>query len=101
MPEANKYQPMTPDEREKAVLDSREKPYYEEFKSIVLAAEMLAVMVSCDDHEHSKDDLRAVAAEVFDAIQTCLPAAAISALDTDDCATAPERMEGEFGGKIQ
>jgi len=46
MPE-NKYQPLTPDQHEHAVYDSKEKPYHDEFKTIVLCAENLAMMTQC------------------------------------------------------
>ena len=98
MPEP-KYTPMTPDQRDRALYDSREKPYHDEFKDIVLYAESLATMVRCG--EHSKEELEDAANDVFESIQNCLPAMAISILDLDDCMTSPEHLENEFGGKIQ
>ena len=98
MPEA-KYEPLTPDQREAATRDSLEKPYHTEFKDIVLAAESLAVMVQCG--EHSQDELKEASEEVLGAIHACVPALAISILDTDDCMTSPDHMEDTFGGKIQ
>ena len=98
MPEG-KYEPMTPDQHEEAVRDSREKPYHDEFRSIVLSAESLAMMVQCG--EHSDDELEEAAQDVLDAVHGCLPAMAISALDLDDVMTSPERMEDTFGGKVQ
>ena len=100
MPEhEHKYEPLTPDQRESAVHDSREKPYYEEFKAIVLSAEFLAVMVQCG--EHSKEELQEAADDVLMSIHNSIPAIAISMLDTDDTMTSPEHMEDRFGGKIQ
>ena len=95
----HKYQPLTPDQRESAVYDSREKPYFEVLKSIVLAAEFLAIMVQCG--EHSKEELEEAADDVLMAIHNSIPAMAISILATDDTMTSPEHMEDHFGGKIQ
>lgn len=98
MPE-DKYTPLTPDQRESAVFDSREKPYLDEFRSIVLSAESLAMMTQCGGH--SKEELDEAAEDVLLSIHNCLPAMAISILDMDDAMTSPESMEDEFGGTVQ
>ena len=95
----HKYQPLTPDQREAAVHDSNEKPYRDEFKNIVLSAESLAIMTQCGGH--SKEELDEAAEDVLLSIHNCLPAMAISILDTDDVMTSPESMEDEFGGTVQ
>jgi hypothetical protein len=98
----NKYQPLTPDQRDRAVLDSREKPYFAEFEAIVLAAERLAMMAECGEHNHSHEELEEAAEELLGAIHDCVPATAISILDLDDIMTMPEHLEDHFNkDKIQ
>ncbi len=98
MPE-EKYEPLTPDGREEAQRDAHEKPYYQDFRYIVLSAERLAHMTQCG--AHSKEELEEAASDVFESIATCIPATAISILDTDDAFVNSDEIEDQFGGKIQ